>query len=195
MANDVNIALLGNETMVNTAAKYIAMVFAMDKSERKYIDPKTRQSQNINEEFVKKIDALSGIRSPKDFRTAYAQAHRYRMGTPESNITDVKQLAAVLLQEQNTFRDVIQAYVTREILPRNVDNISTAYSPDNDKLVKTLMEGGEMLGLPPGERYCKACANLAINAAAVFRQKAEGEMGVYNLSECSSSGCSGCSGS
>ena len=115
---------------------------------------------------------------------------RFRVGIDEGP-KDVKDLANILLKDDDTFRAVVQKYVTEAILPRSVDSVSTAYSSDNKGLITTLIGGGESLGLESGQHYCKACANLAISAASKIRKLGDDDDdfdGVYDFScgDCSS---------
>lgn len=181
LAEDVNIALMGNKTMQLEGAKYLAMVFASDVGNRRFNDPQTQQSQPIDYEFLEKMDKLCGVRSPQEFRTFYANAHRHRVGMSEG-VSDVTALSKVLLEEDNRFRAMIQKYVVEEILPRNVNNVSTAYSPENTKLVDTLIND---FG------YCKSCAYFAISAASVLRKNKDGSM--FSDGICGDGSCGSCS--
>jgi len=108
---------------------------------------------------LKKIEEAAGVTNSSEFRKSLAHNVQYRKEEYNKEDGYYDYLAKKLIEENVTFRRAIENYAIKELLPRQVNDVSTAYSPMNKELIAGLKKLD----------YCNACANHAVQLAVQMR--------------------------
>jgi predicted Ser/Thr protein kinase len=157
---DVNKAILGEERILNLALKYLAQVYESELGRMEYRDPSGRITP-IDYKFLEDVEKAAGVTNKSEFRKHFANHVKYRLSDFKSEKYPMKELAASLLKEDSLFRRAIENYAMENVLPSMIEDVSLAYSPANEPVMQELYKLG----------YCKACASIALQIAALRRKE------------------------
>lgn len=155
---DVRRAILGEETIVNIAVKYLTQAYAEATGRNSYTTAKGLE-EHIDDKFLGDVEKLSGVRNPSEFRTMTANNVKYRKGDFSNASQMYNALARAMIKENPTFRRAMEQYAQDYILPGKTKDVTVLFSETNTELLKSLYAMG----------YCRICASAAISIASESR--------------------------
>jgi len=163
MVADVRIAAAGMEDFKRIATRYLAQIYWMERGSDRYEDPITRNMRKIDKEFIEEVESYV-TSNPTDFRKMLVNNVTFRLKDYKDKETGkprIDKLAEKLLEENMAFKNAIEDYILREILPRKNLDLEQVLSETNSELIEKLKKMG----------YCEHCAVVAIQKASKIKEK------------------------
>lgn len=160
LVRDVNKSILGEGRILNLALKYLAQIYESELGKKEYRDISGRITP-IDYKFLEDVEKAAGVTNRSEFRKHFAGHVKYRLHDFKSEKYPMKTLTENLVKEDLLFRRAIENYAMENVLPSMIEDVSLAYSPANEAIMQELYKLG----------YCKACASIALQTAALKRKE------------------------